>query len=64
MLEVRGNMRLSTTLIERWNLEISSFHILMGETIITLEDVWCILQILIHGELDIYDLAVEQATLH
>ncbi len=36
--------------------EMSSFHLPIGEVTMTLEDVWCILQILIHGELIVYNL--------
>ena len=43
MSEIRSNSGLLTVLIERWHSETSSFHVPMGEAIVTLEGVWCIL---------------------
>lgn len=64
MLEVSCNRALLTTLTKRWHSETSSFHLLTREATVTLEDVWCILRILIHGELVVYDLAIGQVALH
>ena len=55
MPEVRGNGVLLTTLTERWHSETSSFHLPIGEATLTLEDVWNILRIPIHGDLVVYD---------
>lgn len=56
MLEIRENIGLLTTLAERWHSETSSFHLVTREVTMTLEDVWRILCILIHGEMIEYDL--------
>lgn len=48
-------MALITTLVERWHSETCSFHLPIGEASITLEDVWLILHIPIHGARVIYD---------
>lgn len=50
-----ANRALITTLIERWHSKTCSFHLPTGEASITLEDVWRILRILIHGERVVYD---------
>ncbi|GLJ17130.1 hypothetical protein SUGI_0296410 [Cryptomeria japonica] len=43
--EFRANMGLLTALVERWHSETCTFHLPMGEMIVTLEDVYRILQI-------------------
>lgn len=43
-------------LAETWHLQTSSFHFLTGKAIVTLEDLWWIMRLLIHGEWVIYDL--------
>lgn len=48
--EVTTNKAMITALIEWWHSETCSFHLPTGEASITLEDVWPILRILIHGE--------------
>ncbi|GLJ24294.1 hypothetical protein SUGI_0463500 [Cryptomeria japonica] len=48
-------MGLLTTLAERWHSETCTFHLPMGEMIVTLEDVYRILRIPIDGELIPYD---------
>lgn len=55
MPEIRANTGLLTTLAERWHPETSSFHLATGEATVTLEDVWHILHIPIHGEMIEYD---------
>lgn len=62
--ELRSNRALLTALAERWHSETSSFHLPTGEATVTLEDVWRILRIPIHGELMVYDPAVGRAALH
>ena len=64
MPEIRSNSGLLTALAERWHSETSSFHLLTREATVTLEDVWCILQILIIGEVVVYDLILGHTTLH
>ena len=64
MPELRSNRALLTTLAERWHSETSSFHLPTGEATVTLEDVWRILRIPIHGEHVVYDPASGRATLH
>lgn len=64
MPELRSNRALLTALAERWHSETSSFHLPTGEATVTLEDVWRILRILIHGELVVYDPAVGRVALH
>lgn len=41
-------------LVERWHSKTSLFHLPIGEATITLEDVWRILSLPIHGELVTY----------
>ncbi|GLJ16332.1 hypothetical protein SUGI_0276050 [Cryptomeria japonica] len=53
--EFRANMGLLTTLAERWHSETCTFHLLMGEMTVTLEDVYRIMRIPIDGELIPYD---------
>ncbi len=64
MLVVRGNKGFLIALIECLHLKNGSFHLPMRETIVTLEDVWCILQISIQGELEEYDPTIEQVIPH
>ena len=64
MLEIRSNSGLLTALAERWHSETSSFHLPTGEATVTLEDVWCILWILIVGELVVYDPTIRCTVLH
>lgn len=42
-------------LIKRWHSMTCLFHLPTGEASITLEDVWCILHIPIHGARVIFD---------
>lgn len=44
---VRSHMAMLTTLIERWRSKAATFHLLKGEIIITLEDVYWIYRPLI-----------------
>lgn len=53
--EVTTNKAMITTLVECWNSETCFFHLPIGEASITLEDVWHILHIPIHGMRVIYD---------
>lgn len=53
--EFQVNMGLLTALAERWHSKTCAFHLSMGEMIVTLEDVYRILQISIDGELIPYD---------
>lgn len=53
--EFRVNMGLLTALVERWHSKTCTFHLLMGEMTVTLEDVYRILRIPIDGELILYD---------
>lgn len=50
--EFWANMGLLTTLAERWHSETCTFHLLMGEMTVTLEDVY---RIPFDGELVPYD---------
>lgn len=45
-------------LVEWWHKETSSLHLLTGEAMVTLEDVWKILRFPTHGEHMIYDVDV------
>lgn len=45
------NHRMLNAFVERWHIETSSFHILLGETSITPDDVSCLLHLLIRGKL-------------
>ena len=45
------NHGLITALSERWHPETNKFHLPVGETIVTLDDVACLLDILIIGRL-------------
>lgn len=56
MPKIRENIGLLTALVERWHSETSSFHLSTGKVTVTLEDVWNILHIPIHGEMIEYDL--------
>lgn len=49
------NMGLLTALAERWHSETCTFHLMMGEMTVTLEDVYRIPRIPIDGELIPYD---------
>lgn len=53
------NRALLIALADRWHNEHNTFHLLMGEIIVTLEDIYRILRILITGELVEY--GVEEA---
>lgn len=53
--EFWANMGLLTALAKRWHSETCTFHFLMGEMIVTLEDVYRILHIPIDGDLILYD---------
>lgn len=55
ILEIQTHLVMMTTLVERWHSKTSSFHILIKEATITLEDVWCILWVTINGDKVIYD---------
>jgi hypothetical protein len=50
MSEVRNHIARMIVLVERWHNKTSSFHLLAGEAIVTLEDIWRILRLPIHGE--------------
>lgn len=63
MPEIRANTGLLTALAERWHSETSSFHLATGEATGTLEDVWRILRIPIHGEMIEYDPVTGRDTL-
>lgn len=43
------HLGMMSALAKRWHNETSSFHLPTGEAIVTLEDVWCISKLLIHG---------------
>ncbi|XP_050889851.1 uncharacterized protein LOC127095164 [Lathyrus oleraceus] len=45
------NHRMLNAFVERWHIETSSFHILLGETSITPDDVSCLPHLLIRGKL-------------
>lgn len=47
--EVTTNRVMITILVKRWHSETCYFHLPTSEASITLEDVWCILNIPIHG---------------
>ena len=64
MSEIRSNSGLLTTLVERWHSKMSLFHLPLGEAIVTLEDVWCILKIHKYRELVVYDPTTRYTTLH
>ena len=64
MPEIRSKNGLLTALVERWHLEMSSFHLPIGEAIVTLEDVWHILKVLIEIELVVYDPTIGHTVLH
>ena len=64
MPEIKRSNGLLIALVERWNSETSSFHLPIGEAIVTLEDVWHILQIPISREMVVYDPAAGHTTLH
>lgn len=48
------------SLAKRWNNETSSFHLSTGEETVTLEDMWRIHRLPIHGECVIYDMDAER----
>lgn len=50
-----NNRALITALVEWWHSEMCLFHLPTSEASITLEDVWWILHIWIHGEQVVYD---------
>ena len=50
MSHIRENHGLLTALAERWHSEHNTFHLPTGEALITLEDVYLILQVPCHGE--------------
>lgn len=43
------------TLVERWRSDTDTFHLPNKECIVKLEDVWCILKIMIYGAQVEYD---------
>ncbi|XP_057873905.2 protein MAIN-LIKE 1-like [Cryptomeria japonica] len=53
--EITTNRALITALVERWHFETCTFHLPTSEASITLEDVWRILHIPIHGDRVVYD---------
>lgn len=63
LLVIHIKSRLLTALAERWHNKTYSFHLLMGEMSITLEDIWRILHIPIIGELVTYDITMGDAAL-
>lgn len=54
MLTIRFHRTMMTALMKRWHLETLSFHLPIEEATITLENVWRILCVPIHGELVTY----------
>lgn len=51
MPHIRANHRLLTAVAEWWHSENNTFHLTTREALITLEDVYRILQVLCYGEL-------------
>ena len=59
-----GDRGLISAFVERWNKETSSFHLLVGEVTITLDDVAYLLHLPIIGVFHSFDtLHVEEAVL-
>ena len=50
-----GNQRLKSAFVERWHKETSSFHLPIGEVIITLNDVTSLLRLPITGAFHSYE---------
>lgn len=55
MPHIRINQGLLIALTERWHSEHNTFHLPTGDMTVTLENVWQILQLLIVGDVVIYD---------
>lgn len=55
MPEIRTNTWLLTTLAERWYSKACKFHLSTSKMSVTLENVYMILWVSIHGDLMIYD---------
>lgn len=53
---MQKHLGMMMALAKRWHSETSSFHLLTGEAIVTLEDVCRILRFPIHSEWLIYDM--------
>lgn len=61
---IQTHLAMMTALCEQWHSETSSFHLPIGEATITLEDVWQILCLSIHGERVIYDVDTKYDACH
>lgn len=55
-MPVHTHLGMLSALVERWHNEASSFHLPTGEVTFTLEDVWHILRLPIHGHHVIFNL--------
>lgn len=53
---IHKHLGMMSKLAERWHNEKSSFHLSTGKATITLEDMWCILRLSIHGQRVIFDM--------
>lgn len=53
---IRTHLGMISVLVERWHSETPSFHLPTSEATITLEDVWRILRLSIHGQHVIFDI--------
>lgn len=60
-LPMQTLLGMMTTLSKRWHSE-TCFYFLVDEAIVTLEDVWQILRLPIHGERVIYDMDTRMNT--
>lgn len=60
---IQTNHRLLIALAKQWHNDKCSFHLAMGEILVTLEDFWRILHIQITGELVTYDRVMDEAAL-
>lgn len=56
VVPVRTHLGMLSALAKRWHNKTSSFHLPNGEATVTLEDVWHILRLPIHGRQAIYDM--------
>lgn len=61
---IQMNHGLLIVLAERWHNETCSFHLVMGQMTVTLEDVWRILHIPIREELVTYDCPLGTVVIH
>lgn len=61
---IHTHLGMLSALAERWHSEMSSFHLPTGEAIVTLEDIWNILRLLIHGWWVIFDMDEECNACH